>query len=71
MSDFLLEKICTYLRKEMILVKFDKTPCLEQDLYYISIYNTEGEDVGRFRIERCQMDMIKFVAKIEKLQGYA
>ena len=69
MSDFLLEQICIYLRKGIILVKFDKIPCLEEDLYIICIFTEEGKKIDTFKIERYQMDTIKLIATVENLKG--
>ena len=68
MSNFLLEKICDYLRKDKITVRFSLNHCIEEDIYYMSIYDKEENLIERFNIKKFDMDAIKLIAKVENLQ---
>lgn len=68
MSDFLLGKICSYLEQGKIKVEFNITQCIEKDIYSLKVYNNEGELLEKFNIRKGDMEVIKFVVKVENLQ---
>ena len=69
MSHFLLEKICEYLRKDKITVRFSLNHCIEENIYYMSIYDKEDNFIEKFNIKKFDMDAIKLIAKVENIQG--
>lgn len=68
MSHFLLKQICDYLREDKIIVRFNLNHCIEEDIYYMSIYDKEDNFIERFNIKKFDMDAIKLIAKVENLQ---
>ena len=68
MNNFLLDKICNYLREDKIILRFNTTQCIEEDIYYMSIYDKEDNFIERFNIKKLDMDAIKLIAKVENLQ---
>lgn len=68
MSDFLLEKICTYLTEGKITVDISVVSCIEKDIYYITIYDVKGGFLEKFKLRRSDVDVINFIIKTEGLQ---
>lgn len=68
MSDFLLNQICKYLKEGKIVIQFDITQCIERDIYAMNVFDTNNNFIEKFDIRKGDMDVIKFIVKMEGLQ---
>ena len=68
MSDFLLKNICKYLKQGMIVVQFNTTQCIEQDIYTMTVFDKNENFIEKFNIRKCDKDIINFIVKMEGLQ---
>ena len=68
-SDFLLRKICLYLKEGKISVEFNTTQCIERYIYTMNVYSSDGEFLKGFDIRKGDMNVIKLVAKVEGFEN--
>lgn len=69
MSNFFIDKICTYLRQGEIKVRFSTTGCIEKDIHTMIVYGKNDDVLGIFKITKGDMEVINLVAKVENLEN--